>query len=74
MGFDLPLDAWIRGPLREMATDLLSPTSLTRWEGLDRAAVEAMLKQHLDERQDFGLPLFNLLSVMSFLDRPAPRG
>jgi asparagine synthase (glutamine-hydrolysing) len=68
-GFDLPLDAWIRGPLRTLTTDLLCPTSLSRWEGLDAAAVGAMLAQHLDKKQNFGLPLFNLLSVMIFLDQ-----
>jgi len=68
MGFDLPLDAWIRGPLRSLTTDLLCQDSLSRWEGLDGTAVSAMLEQHLDEKQDFGLPLFNLLSVMIFLD------
>jgi len=69
MGFDLPLDAWIRGPLRSLTTDLLCPNSLSRWDGLDPTAVGTMLEQHLDEKQDFGLPLFNLLSVMIFLDQ-----
>ena len=73
MGFDLPLDTWIRGPLRTLATDLLSQASLSRWEGLDAAAVTGMLEQHLEEKQDFGLPLFNLLSVMTFLDHCASR-
>ena len=35
----------------------------------DPTAVGTMLEQHLDEKQDFGLPLFNLLSVMIFLDQ-----
>ena len=32
-------------------------------------AVENTLDQHVAEKQDYGLPLFNLLSVMLFLDR-----
>jgi asparagine synthase (glutamine-hydrolysing) len=74
MGFDLPLDEWIRGPLRSLASDLLCRASLSRWEGLDAAAVTDMLEQHLEQKQDFGLPLFNLLSVMTFLDQSASRG
>jgi asparagine synthase (glutamine-hydrolysing) len=74
MGFDLPLDRWIRGPLRSLTAGLLSPSSLSRWQGLDADAVGAMLEQHLDGKQDFGLPLFNLLSVMIFLDQCRSRG
>jgi asparagine synthase (glutamine-hydrolysing) len=74
MGFDLPLDTWIRGPLRPLATDMLGAAKLSRWVGLDAAAVGEMLEQHLQEKQDFGLPLFNLLSVMIFLDRCESRG
>jgi len=74
MGFDLPLDSWIRGPLRPLATDMLGEVNLSRWAGLDAAAVTEMLAQHLQEKQDFGLPLFNLLSVMIFLDRCESRG
>jgi asparagine synthase (glutamine-hydrolysing) len=68
-GFDLPLATWIRGPLRPLATDLLAVDKLRRWEALQPAAVRRMLDQHLAEKQDFGLPLFNLLSIMLFLER-----
>ena len=68
-GFDLPLDSWIRGPLRERAREALSASSLRAWPGLDARAVEALLQGHLAGEQDFGLPLFNLLSVSLFLAR-----
>ena len=68
-GFDLPLAAWIRGPLRPLARDLLAPGSLRRWEALRPDGVEEMLRLHLAGTQDFGLPLFNLLSIMLFLER-----
>lgn len=68
-GFDLPLGAWIRGPLRERVTDLLAPSNLGRWGALDAGFVGEMLDGHLQETQDFGLPLFNLLSIMIWLDR-----
>jgi asparagine synthase (glutamine-hydrolysing) len=68
-GFDLPLAAWIRGPLGPLAREAFSAENLRRWPGLraDRAA--RMLELHLGGRQDFGLPLFNLLSVLIFLER-----
>ena len=50
-------------------TDHLSAASLRRWPALNALAVTDMLESHLSGRQDFGLPLFNLLSMMMFLER-----
>jgi asparagine synthase (glutamine-hydrolysing) len=68
-GFDLPLASWIRGPLKPLVSDLLTRPKLERWEGLDPAGVLQMLDRHQSGKQDFGLPLFNILSIMIFLDR-----
>jgi asparagine synthase (glutamine-hydrolysing) len=68
-GFDLPLGAWIRGPLRDLAVERLDERVLGRWPGLNATAASAMLARHLSGAQDFGLPLFNLLSVGLFLER-----
>lgn len=68
-GFDLPLDAWIRGPLRELAADRLAERALSRWPGLKASEGAGLLARHLSGAQDFGLPLFNLLSVGLFLER-----
>jgi asparagine synthase (glutamine-hydrolysing) len=72
-GFDLPLAQWIRGPLRELTQDLLTVERLSRWPGLEVTVVQEMLNRHLARTHDFGLPLFNLLSVMIFLDRDGRR-
>jgi asparagine synthase (glutamine-hydrolysing) len=67
-GFDLPLASWIRGPLRGLVDEFLMPHRLKRWEILEADQVREMLSLHREEKQDFGLPLFNLLSIMIFLD------
>ncbi|HXV76650.1 MAG TPA: asparagine synthase (glutamine-hydrolyzing) [Candidatus Polarisedimenticolaceae bacterium] len=71
-GFDLPLGQWIRGPLRELTEDLLTARRLAGWPGLKVGAARELLERHLSGRQEFGLPLFGLLSVMLFLERVAP--
>jgi asparagine synthase (glutamine-hydrolysing) len=68
-GFDLPLAAWLRGPLRELAVSRLDERALARWPGLNAKEVAALLSRHLSGAEDFGLPLFNFLSISLFLER-----
>ncbi len=68
-GFDLPLAAWLRGPLRDLACSRLDEHALARWPGLKAKAASGLFASHLSGAQDFGLPLFNLLSISIFLER-----
>lgn len=68
-GFDLPLDSWIRGPLKPLAQERFSSEALARWPGLNAPAAADLLRRHLAGDQDFGLPLFALLSIGLFLER-----
>lgn len=68
-GFDLPLSAWLRGPLRELAASRLNERSLSRWPGLNAKVAAGLFARHASGVEDLGLPLFNLLSISLFLDR-----
>jgi asparagine synthase (glutamine-hydrolysing) len=46
-GFAVPIDHWLRGPLREWAEDLLSISSLSSDEFLDSIPIRAMWQKHL---------------------------
>ena len=47
-GFSVPLSEWLRGPLRDWASDLLAPARLNA-EGLfDTPAVTRLWRRHLD--------------------------
>jgi len=46
-GFSLPLAAWFKGPLRELALDLLSERRMTQRGYLNPAPVRDLLEQHL---------------------------
>jgi asparagine synthase (glutamine-hydrolysing) len=70
-GFDVPVAAWLRGPLRGWALDLLSPASLAAGGHLDAERVDAMLRAHLSGRADFGQALWALLMFQSWQVRHA---
>jgi len=66
-GFDVPLGAWLRGPLRERLGDLLSPARV-RGRGLFRPeAVERLVQAHLAGRADLSRKLFSLIVAEQWL-------
>lgn len=60
-GFGIPVAAWLAGPLRTFAQDLLSEDSLRRTGIFDPATVGRMLDQHLRKKADLRKPLWTLL-------------
>lgn len=69
MGFGVPLDAWLRGPLREWAGDLLEEGAL-RASGLYR--VEPILerwREHLSGRRNWQYSLWTVLMAEAWRRR-----
>jgi asparagine synthase (glutamine-hydrolysing) len=60
-GFGIPVAAWLNGPLRELAQDVLSTEALHRVGIFEPAAVQRMLSQHQSMRADLRKPLWTLL-------------
>ncbi len=60
-GFGIPVAAWLTGPLRSFAQDVLSREALTRTGIFNPATVHYMLEQHLQKRADLRKPLWTLL-------------
>jgi asparagine synthase (glutamine-hydrolysing) len=59
--FAVPIDAWLRGSLREVATDLLSEKSVEHRGLFASEAVQGLLRDHLENRRDCGLQLWTLM-------------
>jgi asparagine synthase (glutamine-hydrolysing) len=67
-GFSIPLDDWLRGPLKSWASDLLSPDRLRR-QGLFKAKrVEHMFDEHMSGRHNHGYWLWNVLMAQAWHD------
>ena len=60
-GFEIPLDAWLRGPLREWMLDLLAPAALREEGLLDTDKVLALVTEHLTGHGNHGFALWPAL-------------
>lgn len=66
-GFSVPLAAWLRGPLRPWADELLSPASIASVGVLDVSRVRRLWTQHLGGIADHGTRLWAVLSLVAFI-------
>jgi asparagine synthase (glutamine-hydrolysing) len=69
MGFGIPVDSWLRGPLKEWASTYLSAEGNADNDYLDRAIVAATWKEHLSGRVDRGGPLWTVLMFDIWLQK-----
>jgi asparagine synthase (glutamine-hydrolysing) len=67
-GFSIPLDQWLRGPLRDWAEHLLDEQKLKSHEHIDSALVTAGWQQHLSGSKDLSKSLWNILMFLSWQD------
>ncbi|MGJ4932306.1 asparagine synthase (glutamine-hydrolyzing) [Bradyrhizobium sp. HKCCYLS2038] len=71
-GFSIPLDAWLRGPLKPWAADLLAPDRL-RAQGLfNPSRVGQMWAAHLSGQRNHGYWLWNVLMAQAWHDEWCP--
>jgi len=68
MGFGVPIDDWLRGPLREWGSDLLDESRLKHEGYLDHTLVREKWNQHLSGSRDLGLFLWGILMFESWLE------
>jgi len=60
-GFEAPMGAWLRGPLRELMNDVLDPASI-RADGIfDATQVERLKREHLSGARKHSKIIFSLL-------------
>ena len=60
-GFNLPLNEWLRGPLKDWAEDLLSTQNLNKHHIFDTDYVRNIWLQHLSGKRQFGYRLWSIL-------------
>jgi asparagine synthase (glutamine-hydrolysing) len=76
MGFGVPIDSWLRGPLRGWAEDLLSPESLGRRSLFNVQAIRQKWEEHLSGGRNWQYLLWDVLVFQDWLhgaSQPATR-
>lgn len=72
-GFAVPMADWLRGPLRDWASDLLTPSYVSRAGFLDAAKISAVWQQHLSGKADRSNFLWSVLMFQAWLERHESR-
>jgi asparagine synthase (glutamine-hydrolysing) len=70
-GFAVPMDAWLRGPLRSWGSDLLGSQTAKTFDALDLPATMRLWNQHQSGRIGAAGQLWPVLSFLAWLEREA---
>ena len=68
-GFEVPFGQYLRGPLRALFWDTVTPTTVDAIGGLDFPAIQAVFTAHADRRADHSDLLFALLALCRWVGR-----
>jgi asparagine synthase (glutamine-hydrolysing) len=73
MGFGIPMDSWLRGPLREWAEDLLDETRMREEGYINPIPVQKYWNDHISGRHNYQYYLWDVLVFQDWLRAQVPQ-
>jgi asparagine synthase (glutamine-hydrolysing) len=73
MGFGIPIDSWLRGPLREWAEDLLDESRMQAEGFFDPAPIQQMWREHIAGTHNNQYYLWDILVFQQWLRAQVPQ-
>ncbi len=67
-GFGIPIDSWLRGPLREWAEALLDETRLRQEEFFNPQPIHEKWAEHLSGKRNWAYHLWDVLMFQGWLE------
>ncbi len=67
-GFEIPIEQWLRGPLKNWMLDLLSPESLQKTDYFNYSKINLIMDSHIKGIADHGYTLWPILMFQSWLN------
>jgi asparagine synthase (glutamine-hydrolysing) len=68
-GFEVPIDEWLRGPLRRPLQDLLAEGGIARQGVLQPSGVSKLVREHLEGDRSCGRALWTLMVLSYWVDQ-----